>query len=120
MAHHGASLLSFILFFSPAFAITPPEGMSKRIVMHKGVEITVGDYIAPADVFELTINKEPAVGPNFATPEALKKAVGLTGTTQDFIKKMQREPNSVYVLRADLPLLWDQEVVERRKAKAKK
>lgn len=118
MARRGALLLSFfLLLVSSAFGMEPPAGLSKRLVLHKKVEITVGDYIADADVFELSINSEPAVGPNFVTPGALKKAIGIGGSVEEFVKKMIREPHSVYVLRADLPLLWDKEVVARRKSK---
>jgi len=116
------SKLLFILFWfalsiSSVFAAGKKEA-PYRPVLKAGQEITVGAYDAETDTFEYVFNKEPAVGPNNVTPEALQKAIGLPGSKTDFIRKMQSENGPIYVLKKDLPSLLLTEL-EARKKKSK-
>ena len=61
-------------------------------------EITVSAYDKTSGTFEVVINREKGAGPNVATPDALKAASDMEGTTKAFAGRMQNNIGSIYVL----------------------
>jgi hypothetical protein len=92
----------------------------ERVIMKAGTEITVDHYSSDSDSFEITINKERGVGPNVATSEALQKAIGTEGAAKDFQRRLIHDVGSIYVLKKELPLLFEKEIKERKKKFQKK
>ena len=83
----------------------------------RGAEITVEDYDAKTDTFLLTINDESAIGPNFVTPEMLRRAVTFSGDHRDFMRQKNQMIGSIFQLKTELPLIRETEM-ERRNKKA--
>jgi hypothetical protein len=106
------AIFCFVLVFG---AIVASADKLPRLKLPKGTEITIGDYHSDSDVFEHVINEEKEVGPNYVTSEALQTAIGLSGSKDDFIRKMRASKGSVYVLKKELPELWKSEVDARAK-----
>lgn len=83
----------------------------------KGFDVTVNSYDPQTDTFLLTINSEPAVGPNYVTSEAFRKAISYEGSKEDFIKQRPQMTGSVYSLKKSLPLLELSELAKLTKKK---
>lgn len=113
-----ASLLAPLIVVSSgsvAFAVQPKQTNPPRMRLKAGTEITVSKYLERSNVFEVTINRALDEGPNWATPEDLKSAIGLEGSAKDFVKRSLRDPSAVYVLKKELLLLWPVELTAREK-----
>lgn len=106
-------IVSIAILFSSWFSLQTWADKLPRLKLKAGEEITISIYFPESDVFEFVYNKEPSVGPNYATPEALQAALGLPGRKDDFIHKMAQEKGSIFVLKKELPQLWDTEVRAR-------
>lgn len=64
------------------------------------------------------MNKEEAVGPNVASLESLRAALDLKEESiGDFKKRLSRDTGALYVLKKDLPLLWEEEIYRLQKQK---
>ncbi|MGE4130209.1 MAG: hypothetical protein AB7F86_01150 [Bdellovibrionales bacterium] len=91
----------------------------ERLKIKKGAEIIIGNYLEKSNTYEVIISRERAVGPNVATPDAIKKSVGLSEPVKDLQKSWARSPGTIYVLKKDLPLLWEEEIFKRQKTQKK-
>jgi hypothetical protein len=110
-------------------AHTPPGVMSKGTEPKKsakpvdptnppikaGTEITVNDYHKDTDVFMVTMNAEPDIGPNFATSTALWKALEFEGSVKQFVKNKDQLIGSIFTLKKELPLVDPQDLVKKYK-----
>lgn len=102
-------ILPLAIFFAlSAQATTNPP-------IKAGVEITIEDYHRELDVFMVTINKERAVGPNFATSLDLWRSLGHEWTRADFIKKKDQLIGTVLTLKKPLPLIEGEDIVKKYK-----
>ncbi len=88
---------------------------SQRLRIKKGTEILINRKLESSGTYEIVIPKEEAVGPNVATPEALAKALGYDESLSEFKKRLSRDSGAIYILKADLPLLWEEEIFRLQK-----
>jgi hypothetical protein len=91
-----------------------------RLTTKTGSAISIVAYHPDEDAFVFQLDRETAIGPNYATPEALQKAIDVEGTKEEFIRKMLKDKDVSYVTRKPLPQLKEEEVAARKKkSKAK-
>jgi len=97
---------------------TPAE-IAGDLVRHVkiGTPITLKAYVEKLHAFEVMVNTEPAVGPNYAEPEELSKAIEFDSDAQAMIKKKEQMIGAVYQLKKPLLLLTENEVLRRRAKK---
>ena len=93
-----------------------PAAHVPHLTIPKGSEITIEDYDAKTDTFMLSITEESAVGPNFVTPDMLRRAVAFTGDQRDFMKQKNQMIGSIYQIKTPLPLVYEDEMDRRKKA----
>ena len=110
------NLLLTLVLMSSFNALAKIEDRS----INKGAEITVDQYDKKAKVFLIIINKESAVGPNYATPEALAKAIGSEKSDSRFKEGISQLIGAEFTLKSDLPLLSEEKALERMKSFKKK
>jgi hypothetical protein len=110
--------LIFLGGVSFAKAKTPAQSAGD-LVRHieKGTSITVNGFEEKTGAFLLTINSEPAVGPNYATPEELQKAIDFDSDAAAMVKRKDQIIGSEYQLKKPLLLLTENELVRRRARK---
>lgn len=101
-----------VQLFREAHAVGFP-GPRERI--RRGTEIVILRELELSGTYEIAMVKEEAVGPNVATPDTVRRALGLTESLKDFKKRIARDTNTIYVLKRDLPLLWEEEVFQLQK-----
>ncbi|MEK2645861.1 hypothetical protein [Bdellovibrio sp. BCCA] len=82
--------------------------------IRKDTQIEVSYYDKDSDTFEVVIVKEPGVGPNVATPEALHKAAGINADIETFQNKKADYVGAEFQLKEDLSLLDDEQIEKRR------
>ena len=109
-------LLIPLLVSAQALKPTKPP----RLTLKPGAEITVESYLPGPDLFRLQFNPEPDVGPNYATPEDLRFAIGIEGSVKEFVKKNSHGAGGIYVLKKELPLARLRELKEREEARQAK
>jgi hypothetical protein len=97
-----------------AYAIGFP---GPRLKIKKGTEIAVLRLLVRSGTLEIEMVKEEAQGPNVVRPEELIRALGLREPVKDFLKRIERESGGIYVLKNDLPLLWEAEIYRLQKRK---
>ena len=81
----------------------------------EGTGITVIDFDAETNTFLVSLNEATAVGPNYATPENLHRAIGFTGSLTDFKKQQSQMIGSLYQTEKPLPLIGEDEMSRREK-----
>lgn len=78
---------------------------AKGLWIKKGAEITVEAYLKKYKVYSLKLNKEPDVGPNYATAENLVKGIGLSEGEQKFKMRPELIIGNIYQLKENLRLV---------------
>src|SRR4051812_29581228 len=100
----------FVILFTVAQATAKtPASKAGDLVRHvkKGGSITITAYDEKVRAFAITVREEPAVGPNFAEPGEIRKAVELEGDTGSVVKNKEHMIGSVYQLKTPLLLLTE-------------
>lgn len=100
-------------WIEPAYAAQFPE----RLKIKKGTEIVLLAYQKASDTYVIKMVKEEAQGPNVAATEALIESLNLKESVKDFHKRTSRDRGAIYILKRDLPLLWEEEVFKRVRKK---
>ena len=101
------SLITLVLTF--AFITTP--ALAKKVDLQSeppikaGAEITVSGYNPQFEVFLVTINETPAIGPNYASANDLHRALEHEGSLKDFIKNKDQLLGSIFTLKKDLKMV---------------
>lgn len=104
--------LALVLLYFLCLTVTAEhlkETKPERLKIKKGATISVTKWYPANNAFLVELPKEPAVGPNYATPDDLQSAIGMEGTVTEFIKQMQRDPSAIYALKEPLMLLEENE-----------
>lgn len=111
-------IAQLISLFELAYASQFP---AERLKIKKGTEIIVVRELKSSGTYEIKMVKEEAVGPNVATAEALRSALELNEESlAEFKKRLNRDSGAIYVLKKDLPLLWEEEIYRLQKKKKSK
>ncbi len=84
--------------------------------LNKGTQIEIYRYDKSSDAFEVSIVKEPGVGPNVATPEALYKVIQTDVDFATFLKKKSEYVGAEFTLKEKLPLLNAAALAQRKKS----
>ena len=108
------SLLSKKILIASLTLFCLPVLAKERHIL-KGAQITVDQYDAKAKVFLITINAESAVGPNYATPENLVKALGTEKPVKKFMESLDQVIGNEFALKSDLPLISEADIMKRMK-----
>jgi hypothetical protein len=114
LAKISLMVLALALSFAGAAEKTPAQ-KSGELVRHvkMGTTITVVGFNEKLNAFSITINSETAVGPNYAEPEELRRAIGLDGDAQSMMRNKSQMAGSEYQLKKPLLLLTENEVIKR-------
>jgi hypothetical protein len=81
----------------------------------KGTTVEIRSYDGASDTFELSISKEPAVGPNVTTSQNLFKALGIEKDFKEFMRRKKDMMGSEFTLKERLPLLQPSDIEKRKK-----
>jgi hypothetical protein len=92
---------------------------AEALKVKKGSTITVNQYDTKTNLFVVAIQGE-AIGPNYVTPENLRKAIAFEGSPADFMNQKAQMTGSMYQLKKPLPLLSESEVLKIAKKVVKK
>ncbi|MBX2996519.1 MAG: hypothetical protein KF681_16985 [Bdellovibrionaceae bacterium] len=96
---------------------SPPKKASKpmeRPRLIEGAKIQIQSYDPASDTFTVQIIREPGVGPNIATPEAMVTAIGLSMKPETFRRKASEYIGAEFALVKPMPLLFMREVELRK------
>lgn len=81
----------------------------------QGTEIEILEYIPESDTYEVSIKKEPAVGPNVVTPQELHRAIGTRETFEAFASKKNDLVGAEFQLADKMTLLSEEAIKQRTK-----
>ncbi|WII70575.1 hypothetical protein QJS83_08905 [Bdellovibrio sp. 22V] len=108
------SVLLSVNAFAAEKAADKKQAVDESLSIAKDTKIDVDFYDESSDTFEIVIIKEPGVGPNVVTPEALHKAAGINLDLKTFKTKKRDYVGAEFTLIEKLPLLREEEVAKRR------
>ena len=82
----------------------------------KGTSIEIYSYDAASDTFQVSLTKEPAVGPNVVTSEDLYKALGIEHNFKEFMRRKKDLMGSEFLTKEKLHLLQPSDVEKRKQS----
>ncbi|KHD90043.1 MAG: hypothetical protein OM95_00545 [Bdellovibrio sp. ArHS] len=94
---------------------SPSQAELEALKIMKGTEIEISHYDDDTDTFEVTIIKEPGVGPNVTTPEELYRATEMNVDFATFSAKKRDYIGSEFPLKEDLILIGPEQIQKRAK-----
>ncbi|KYG67605.1 hypothetical protein AZI85_17140 [Bdellovibrio bacteriovorus] len=91
----------------------PSQAELEALKIMKGAEIEISHYDDDTNTFEVTIIKEPGVGPNVTTPEELYRATEMNVDFATFSSKKRDYIGSEFQLKEDLILIGPEQIMKR-------
>jgi hypothetical protein len=112
----SGAVLVFSMCLSVAWAAEKTQAEKNGdLVRHvkKGSSITVTGFSEKLRAFSLIVTNEPAVGPNYAAPEELRRGAGLEDDVSAMIRNKDQIVGTVYQVKKPLLLMTENEVIKR-------